>query len=54
VERGWRQLCFGVTNIETNRRPLATVLELCNETRVHIMLSEHPRETGEFISHCKI
>jgi len=32
----------GLANIEAHYGPLATVLELCNETWMHTMLSEHP------------
>ena len=33
----------GLANVEANHRPLATVLELCNEAWSHTILSEHPR-----------
>jgi len=42
VERGWRQLCSCIANIKVNNGPLATVLELCDEARMHTILSEHP------------
>ena len=44
VETRRSQLRFGVASIETNQWPLGAVLELHNETWMHIMLSEHPVE----------
>jgi len=41
VEGYWGQLRSGLANIETHNRPLATVLELCNEAWNHTILSEH-------------
>ncbi|OQY06754.1 MAG: hypothetical protein B6I25_03245 [Planctomycetales bacterium 4572_13] len=31
-----------LASIETDQRAMATVLELCNETWMHTVLSEHP------------
>jgi len=42
VERCRSELRSGLANIEAHYGPLATVLELCNETWMHTMLSEHP------------
>jgi len=37
----------GLANIETHNRPLATVLELCNEAWSHTILSEHPQKPAQ-------
>ena len=42
MERRWRRLCSYIADIKVNDRPLATVLELCYEAWVHIIISEHP------------
>ena len=42
VERWRGQLRSGLTNIEADERPLASVLELRNEAWMHTILSENP------------
>ena len=42
VERGRGKLCNGIKIIEADERPLATVLELCDEAWSYSILSEHP------------
>ncbi|KKT92250.1 MAG: hypothetical protein UW91_C0024G0013, partial [Parcubacteria group bacterium GW2011_GWF2_45_11] len=38
---------FDFASDEADHRPLAAVLELCNEARMHTILSEHPyRKVG--------
>lgn len=43
MERGWGQLRSGLANVETNTRPLATVLGVCHEAWGYTILSEHPK-----------
>ena len=47
MERPRRQLRSGVAIFEANQGSLATVLGICNEAWVHIMLSEHPLQKLE-------
>ncbi len=44
MERGGCQLCACLADIEVDNRPLATVLGLCDEARMHTILSEHLKE----------
>jgi len=42
MERPGRQLRSCLASVEANQGPMATVLELCNETWMYTILSEHP------------